>query len=159
MTNDAGWKSWLELIVVGSVVITLIVLIAEVRMNTRAIERQSRMDQLNVLTQPFLDDVDLGEVLAKIKAVDGRESTVVALMDAYNLTEVEASSWSRHLYSVWAGIEADFLYSGSEFVEPNVRALLPFPDAKIYWETNREFHSSAFKAFVDEIIRELETEG
>lgn len=84
-----------------------------------------------MITQPYLDDIDLGDVLAKVKAVDGRESHVSAMMDAYDLTEIEAVSWTRHLYSVWGAIEADFLYSGSEFVKPSVRALLQFPDDRL----------------------------
>ena len=156
---EKGWQRWIEPVVAVSVVISLIVLIAEVRTNTRALDRQSRMDQLTILTQPFLDDVALGDVLAKIKAVDGREATVVALMDTYALTDLEATSWHRHLFSIWGAIEADFLYSGSEFVESNVRALLPYTDAKLYWATNRGFHSSEFAAFVDEIMSELDSGG
>jgi len=152
---EVAWKGWIELIAAVSVVISLIVLITEVRTNTRAIDRQSRMDQLNILTQPFLDDVDLGDVLRKIKAVDGREATVTAFMDAYELTDVEAASWLRHLYSIWGAMEADFLYSGSEFVEPSVRQLLPYRDAEIYWETGGGLHSPEFEAFVEEIGREL----
>ncbi len=156
MATRPEWQRWIEPVASVSVVITLIVLIAEVRTNTRAIDRQNRMDQLGVLTQPFLDDVDLGQVLTKIKAVDGREGTVTALIDAYGLTEVEAASWHRHLYRIWGAIEADFLYSGSAFVEASVRALLPYRDAEIYWETNRGFHSAEFEAFVDEIMSELD---
>ena len=83
-----------------TVVISLVVLIVEVRANTAAIERQGRIDQLSMVTQPFLDDVEMGLVLAKIKAVDGREKAISALMEAYDLTDVEAASWGRLLYSI-----------------------------------------------------------
>ena len=112
-----------------------------------------------MVAQPFLDDVEMGVVLAKIKAVDGREITVSALMNAYDLTDVEAASWTRHLYSAWGAIEADYLYFGSDLVEHNVRALIDYPDAKIYWQHNRPFHSEEFVEFIDEILKELDSEG
>jgi hypothetical protein len=157
MTRDQ-WRWWLELIVGLSVVISLFVLIAEVRTNTAAVERQSRLDQISILSQPFLDDVELGVVLAKIKAVDGREAMVSALMNAYDLTDVEAASWARHLYSLWGTIEVDYLYSRTDLVEHNIRALIDFPDARMYWENNRQFHSEKFVEFIDEILKELDSE-
>ena len=146
---------FVNLIAAVAVVISLIVLIAEVRTNTRAIDRQNRMDQLSTLTQPFLDDVDIGEALAKIKAIDGREPAVATFMEAYDLTEVEASTWLRHLYSVWGALEADYIYSGSEFVEPTVRLLIPYRDAEIYWDSGGGLHSPEFRAYVERIRREL----
>ena len=141
-----------------AVIISLIVLILEVRTNTAAIERQSRLDHISMLTQPFLDDVEMGLVLAKVKGVDGREDLVSALMEVYDLTDVEASSWNRHLYSIWGAIEADYLYSGPDFVDGNVRALIVFPDAKLYWQNMRSFHSEEFVEFIDEILKEMDSE-
>jgi len=157
MTRDQ-WRWWLEMVTGLAVIISLIVLILEVRTNTAAIERQSRLDHISMLTQPFLDDVEMGLVLAKVKGVDGREDLVSALMEAYDLTDVEAASWNRHLYSIWGAIEADYLYAGPDFVEGNVRALIDFPDAKIYWQNMRSFHSEEFVEFIDEILKEMDSE-
>jgi len=144
-----------NLIASVAVIASLIVLIMEVRTNTDAVDRQSRMDQLNMLNEPYLDDVDLGEVLSKVKAVDGREPSVTAFMEAYNLTEIEASVWLRHLYSVWGALEADFVYRGPEFVESKVRALIPFKDGQIYWDSGGGLHSPEFTAYVEGIRKEL----
>ena len=78
MTRDQ-WRWWLEMVTGLTVVISLVVLIVEVRANTAAIERQGRIDQLSMVTQPFLDDVEMGLVLAKIKAVDGRKKSRISI--------------------------------------------------------------------------------
>lgn len=155
MANHGRLQGWMELAVGVSVVISLVVLIVEVRTNTRALERQSRMDYISAITEPYLDDVRLGDVLAKVKAVDGREPTVQALMDAYGLTDTEASTWGRFLYRNWYGLEADYKYGGRELVEPTLRVLVPYPDGVIYWNTTRDLHSPEFQALVDEIMAEL----
>ena len=129
MARFLGWQKWMELIVGVSVIISLIVLIIEVRTNTHALERQSRMDYLNGITQPYIDDVSMGRVLAKVKAVDGRDENVLAFMAAYDLDEVEAAAWTRHLYNIWGGIEADYLYADSDQVESTIKALAIFPDS------------------------------
>lgn len=151
MAGTGTWKDRMEVVVGLSVLVSLIVLIVEVRTNTRAIERQSDLDYIDAVTQPYIDDVQMGEVLAKIKAVDGREPTVAALMAAYELSDVEAAAWGRFLYRTWFGVEADFRYGGREMVEESVRLLLPYPDAEIYWETIGPFHSPEFRALVDEL--------
>ena len=157
MTRDQ-WRWWLEMATGLTVVISLVVLIVEVRANTAAIERQGRIDQLSMVTQPFLDDVEMGLVLAKIKAVDGREKAISALMEAYDLTDVEAASWGRLLYSIWGAIEADYLYSGPDAVEQIVRALIDYPDTRIYFQHGRPLHSEEFIEFIDEIFNELDEE-
>jgi len=151
MAGTERWKDVMETVVGLSVVVSLVVLIVEVRTNTRAIERQSDLDYIEGVTRPYIDDVQMGEVLAKIKAVDGREPTVAALMDAYDLSDVEAAAWGRNLYRTWFGVEADFRYGGREMVEERIRLLVPYPDAEIYWETIGPFHSPEFRALVDEV--------
>lgn len=157
MTKDQ-WRWWLEMITGLAVVISLIVLVVEVRTNTAAIERQGRIDQLNMINQPYLDDVEMGRVLAKVKSVDGREDHVSAFMEAYDLTEVEAATWTRGLYSLWGAIEADYLYSGPDVVERTVRAMIDFPDAKLYWQHMQTFHSEEFAEYIDGILKEVESE-
>ena len=66
----------------------------------------------------------MGQILAKVKAVDGREPNVAGFMEAYGLTEGEGASFTRMLGRIWGGLEADFLYSGPALVEPSIRDLL-----------------------------------
>ena len=39
-----------------------------------------------------------------------------------------------------------------------VRALIVFPDAKLYWQNMRSFHSEEFVEFIDEILKEMDSE-
>jgi len=156
MARFLGWQKWVELITGASIIISLIVLIVEVRTNTNALELQSRMDYLNGITQPFIDDVSMGRVLAKVKAVDGREEHVSVFMAAYDLDEVEAAAWTRHQYRIWGGIEVDYLYADSDQVESTISALAAFPDARLYWKIMRDWHSPKFVALVDKLMREAD---
>ena len=158
MARFLGWQKWIELITGAAVIISLIVLIVEVRTNTHALERQSRMDYLSGITQPYLDDVSMGRVLAKVKAVDGREENVSAFMAAYDLDEVEAAAWTRYQYSIWGGIEADYLYADSDQVESTIRALAAYPDTRLYWKNTRDWHTPKFVALVDRFMREADAE-
>jgi hypothetical protein len=154
MARFLGWQKWMELITSAAIIVSLIVLIVEVRTNTHALERQSRMDYLSGINQPYIDDVSMGRVLAKVKAVDGREENVSAFMAAYDLDEVEAAAWTRHLYNIWGGIEADYLYADSDQVESTILAV--FPDTRLYWKINRDWHSPKFVALVDRLMREAD---
>ena len=156
MDKSSKLERWLAIVANLAVVGGIVFLAAEINQNTRAIERQGRIDYVDGITEPFLDDVPIGEVLAKVKAVDGRESFVQVLMDQYNLTEVEAATWNRHLYRVWYSLDADFNYAGRGLVEPTIRALLPFRDSEIYWDHVRSLHSAPFTALVDEIRNDIE---
>lgn len=151
MDRSGVWKDRMEVLVALSVVVSLIVLIVEVRTNTRAIERQSDLDYIEAFTQPFIDDVQMGDVLAKLKARDGDEPTVAALIDAYDLSDVEAAAWMRYLYRTWYGMEADYRYGGRVMVEDRIRVLSPYPDFEIYWKTSGAIHSQEFRELVDEI--------
>ncbi len=86
----------------------------------------------------------------------GREENVSDFMAAYDLDEVEAAAWTRHLYSVWGGIEADYLYADSDQVESTIRALTVFPDTRLYWKTMRDWHTPKFVVLVDRLMREAD---
>lgn len=79
------------------------------------------------------------------------------MINTYDLTDIEAAAWGRYEYRLWYGIEADFHYSGRDAVESTIRSLLVFPDAKLYWKTNRAFHSVEFAALIDEMSNEIES--
>jgi hypothetical protein len=120
-----------------AVVITLAFLIYEVRQNTFAIERQTVLDRQSRLVDPYLTSPDFRAVYTKIKAKDGRELRVEALIDRYELTDEEAVLWVRHLDENWTGMEADFLqYGPSRGLDALIIGFLTFPDAKAYWEAS-----------------------
>jgi len=131
-------------------VVTLVVLIQEVRYNTLALERQADLDRASALAEPFFEAPELASVLAKIKAVDGEDPVPDALIERYGLTSAEAILWERHLRRVWLEHEADFDRSGptAELVAW-IAGTLATHDNRLYWENMRAQTGPAFRAFVE----------
>src|SRR3990170_2301333 len=106
------WVPVGELVASVAVVVSLVFLMREVRVNTRAIERQAVLERAQAINAPFLTESAVPEILAKIKAVDGAEAMEQAFIERYGLSHEEASIWARYLGVIWTGIEADFLVRG-----------------------------------------------
>jgi hypothetical protein len=62
---------WFEIAANLGVIVTLVLLVAEVRNNTLALERQALLDRSAAMNYPFLENPLMAEILADIKAVDG----------------------------------------------------------------------------------------
>lgn len=136
------WVPVAEVVASLSVVLTLLLLVIEVRANTAAIERETYVQRADRQYEPFLDPAAMPDIYAKIKAVDGPDVSVQVLMDRYGLSVEEAVIWAWYLGQNWRGREADFLYDGpSESLEMSIRSLLAIPDNRAYWEaTTSQIH-------------------
>lgn len=146
----AQWANWAEIVASLGVVVTLVVLIQEVRYNTLTLERQADLDRAATLAQPFFEAPELAAVLAKIKAVDGEDAFPRALMERYGLTSAEAILWDRHLRSIWLEHEADFERTGpTGELEAWIAGTLATSDNRLYWETMGPQSGPEFRAFVD----------
>ena len=82
---------WAEILGNFGVVVTLVLLILQIQDNTQALRGQAVLDRAATLTQPFLGESSVPEILGKIKAVDGPEPAVQAYMDRYALTYEEGA--------------------------------------------------------------------
>jgi len=126
-------SAWAELLASIAVVVTLVVLVLEVRATNISLERQAAMDRAGGLTEAFFEAPVFADILAKIKAVDGDDPIEAQLMARYDLTAAEAILWDRHLWVVWSGLEADFMLRGDQ---PEIRSLVAIlkgtPDNQIY---------------------------
>jgi len=150
------WAQGAEIVASVGVVITLVILVQEIRWNTRALERQSDLDRAQALTTPFFEAPELASVLSKIKAVDGHDPLPEAFMGRYELTPEEAILWERHLWLVWLDHEAEFERSGpSPKLEAWIRGALASPDNRLYWEVQRDAHGAGFQAFVDGLAAQV----
>jgi hypothetical protein len=148
------WAHWAEIVASVAVVVTLVILVGEVRGNTLALERQADLDRASALTTPFFSAPQLASVLNRIKAVDGLDPLPQALKDRYGLTAEEAILWERHLWLVWLQHEADFQRSGpSPKLNAWIAAALATPDNLLYWETMGPVAGAGFRAYVDGIAR------
>ena len=146
------WLQRIEVITGLSVVVTLVVLIVEVRTNTREIQRQIFIDRVANIAAPFVSGPELLQAYERIKSKDGWEPDNRAFMDRYELEPAQAIAWTRFLMINWAGLEADFLASGpSERLARQVRGLLVFPDNQLLWETGTLGFTPGFRAYVEQL--------
>lgn len=76
---------WVEILANIGVIVTLLLLILQVRDNTQTLRSQAIVQRAAPLLQPFVDKAPIPDILAQIKAVDGPEPMVQALMDRYGL--------------------------------------------------------------------------
>ncbi|MDX1626103.1 MAG: hypothetical protein R3323_06285 [Wenzhouxiangellaceae bacterium] len=141
---------YLEAVVGVSVVLTLIVLVIEVRGNSLMIERQIRSERANNIVAPLLAQEELLSAYGKVKALDGWEPDFRDFMDHYGLAPAEAIVWSRMLLGIWWALEVDYLTTGaSPELREQVRGLLAFPDNRLFWEHQGSFFDPGFQAFVE----------
>jgi hypothetical protein len=146
-----SWREIGELVGISAIVVSLVVLIIEVRENTVAIERQIAMDRATALAAPFFES-ELPSILAKIQSVEGAHGATLAYMENWDLSLSEAIRWERHLLLLWETLEAQYIADGpSEELDNQVSILLANRDNQIYVEHVSEFRfSDDFRIYVIE---------
>lgn len=136
-----------EILASFAVIISLVLLLLEIRGNTLAMERQTEMAHYDSLFNAFVEPTALMSAMVKIKAVDGIEADVAAFMSTYDLSETEATAWSRFQLLIWAGMQQRFVYEGpSKQLAEEISQLLRFPDVVLFLE-----HSPPPEAFMSYI--------
>ena len=136
--KEHRWRSWIELVAAVSVVITLVLLVIEVRANTKALERQVLLDRTASITAPYTSGPEVLGAFERIKEVDGWDTMHQALIDRYGLQPGQAVAWSMFLLSVWRGLEADYAYAGpSDDLAGSINALLIYPDNKLFYDPSK----------------------
>ena len=145
------WKEHVEVVGIAAVVVSLVVLIIEVRENTAAIDRQISMDRASALAEPFFES-ELPSILAKIASVESVTPTLSSYMELWDLSESEAILWERHLTLLWETLEAQFVADGpSEQLDNLVSILLGNRDNQIYVDDVAGFRfSGSFRVYVSE---------
>lgn len=134
-----------------SIVVSLVLVAMEVRANTKAIERQIRVDRAQAMALPVLESAPLREAYGIIKNRDGWEPEVSAFMEAYGLSPEQAIAWTRFLHRMWLETEADFEYMGPDpELLISVVGSLTFPDNRLFWEAAADAFTPEFRAFVGE---------
>ena len=134
VVRNPQWSQYVEALTGLGVIVSLIVLIVEVRATTGAIERQMLLDRADRSAAPYLAGPEIMEAYESIKAKDGYEPMVDSFMVHYDLRPGPAGAWVRFLGQGWRGTEADFAYSGpSESLARRIRTLLEYPDQQVFW--------------------------
>ena len=139
MTRLEKWTQVAEIVAAAGVIITLVILVQEVRTNTRAVQEQSRMQFTAAIAEPFLSPEVLPQLYAKVKAVDSLalDPVVASFADRYDMTPAEAIQWTRLLFLQWSQWEARFEREGpSVELASWIRLFMASPDFELYSRTN-----------------------
>ena len=140
---------WAEITASVAVVVGLGLLILEIRLNTQAVEHQSQVEQVAVVTEPFLQSDALLSAIEKIKSTDGRSAIESAFIDRYGFSTDEAHAWTRHLAQLWSLNRLEFYYGDRDSAEGWAYAMLTIPDNRLFAEKT-QFQSDEFGQMVQD---------
>ena len=145
------WKDVAELVGLAAVVVSLALLILEIRENSLAIEHQSALARAEAITAPFYE-AELAAILVKISTVDGDFGFPKMLVERYDISTEQAVLWERHLWHVWESMQASFETQGnSEHLEKQVRLQMLSPSNDLYLINAKTYQ------FTDDFRRYVET--
>ena len=127
---------WAGVLANLGVIVSLVFLVRGVQDNTTTLRIQADAERAAALSDRILTNPGLAEVLAKIKAVDGREPNVLAFQERYGLSYAEAVTWIRYLGEGWSVLEAQYSRFGrSDVLAHRIRQLLANPDQALWYDT------------------------
>jgi len=146
--------NWAEVIETLVILVSMVLLIQEVRDNTRALELQAYMARGEAHVRPYFEVDGFSTVYAKVKAVDAEfpEAVVDAFRERYDMTQEEALLWVRHLDDIWRNFEGNFLYGADrELLARDMTQLLTFPDQQLYYRNVGPGLNPDFREFLDRL--------
>ena len=149
--NLQDFSAIAQMIGSAAVIVTLIVLIGQIRANTRAVGRQMDEARLYKATGPFYQSPDLVRIAAKIGAAQGFGPATKELMETFALSPEEATLWFRHLMDNWISYEIEFRYGGTEVSPRAIKSNLRWPDGRIFWKHWKLGRSAEFVRYVDSL--------
>lgn len=158
MSKRTNLVEWLEISTSLAVLVGLVLVIMEIRVNTNAVNRQATVDRSVALTEPFFYSEVLRSADEKVRAVDGTADNVVALADRYDFTEAEALAWSRHLMQLWVMVEGDYYNGDKEVALSFAKNMLGSADSREFVK-NWRFFREEFQREVDRILLETAPQG
>ena len=146
----SDWASIAEIVSGIAIVVTIVVLIFELRSNSSLLERQIELDRIDrgLISQ---ESPELAEVLAKLRMANGPRAAHRLFMDEYGLTYVEADRFLRFARSQWQGFQADFLFGESDELTDTIPVLLGMPEVAIFWRQTSSSYDPEFVEFVNSL--------
>jgi hypothetical protein len=148
------WAHASEIFGAIAIVISLVILIFEVRNNTAIQQQQMQIDRALNFTDTFLNAPHLADIYAKVKAVDGIEPLAGAYVERYSLTPAEAVLWSRMVQRTLFTWQAQYLFSGpTEDLESEIRNVFKYVDLQMAYDINEdELLGPEFIEYVNSIV-------
>jgi len=128
-------RTWVDIAEIAAslaVVVTLVILVVQIREASLIEQRQSFIRAAEWDAAVFLQSDVLASALSKVKAVDGIEEGIQEFMERYATSYEQAAAWNRYLVLNWSGIQADYLYHGRwDGLDQRIRHNLEWPDQQI----------------------------
>ncbi len=148
------WSDIAQVVGNAAVLVTIIVLIAQIRTNTRTLERQMHVDRARALTEDILTSPDLVRASVKIEAATGEPYSLhTELVARYGLTWEEAWLISRQQLKMWTMYEAEFLFGGaSARLARSIRAFWGGPQSRLTWDHIKRIRDPEFVRYVDRVL-------
>jgi hypothetical protein len=151
-------RDWLEIGATFAVLAGLLLVVQEIRVNTKAVALQAAIDTSAALTDPFFQSAELHSASQKIHDIDGAYAPEAALIQRYDLSPEEAIVWSRHLLQIWILLEATYEFQDKETAIRHARVLLLAPDNRAFVE-NYAYFDAEFEQILRGLISELDDSG
>jgi hypothetical protein len=144
---------WSQIIGTVAVIIGLVLVWEELRLNRQAIERQATVERYTALSAPFFESDALLSASEKVRQVDGRSQSEAVYIETYGHTPEEALAWTRHMLLYWGTVRADWEHGDRDGAERTVENLLSYPDARLFAESN-PWGPSAWAEFIETKLAE-----
>ena len=136
-----------------AIIVTLVILIQEVKNNTNTIQLQIAEQGSAAANMPFINPESLPDIYAKIKEIDSDQldEIVKLYVDKYGMSVQEAIQWSRFVGMSWRVEENNFVINGpSDELALRINAILTRRDQKLYYDTNSFLGvASGFRRYIE----------
>ena len=142
-------NQWLTLLANLGVIAGLIFVGIEVRQNTLAIERELNTSFADNVHGRLSDSDYLAPIVTKIMAKELDFEMLAELKNEYELTDIEAQRWWRHLMQIWLRYQADWVYRGRAVNDcQHERFLMEFQDNQLLMKHSADQFEAGFVACV-----------
>jgi hypothetical protein len=147
------FSSLLEAVSSVAVVVTLIILIVEIRQNTEALDAQSRQSVLLAAQTELLKSVDHPEMIAALSRPGPLTAEENIQIDAYFTAAMRSREFS------WLQFRSGLIDEGQWQTELAViRSIMSSPRIRLWWRSlGRTYVSADFARFVDDLIKSAAT--
>lgn len=162
--NDRLQKWALAAEIVGglAVILSLALLIVEIRENTEANRRASLIELTTAPLNTYVNSPSIQRIEASMAAIDNSAPALASeLMNVYQLSSEDANLYSRYMGYLWRTREAEFLYGNPDLLvfADNIEFFLRNRYNQLYWEFNLGVpYDPEFRNFVNGIIETMDNE-
>ena len=148
----SDWAHIAEIVSGLAIVVTIVVLIFELRANSTLLERQIELDRIERgrLAQ---ESPELAAVMAKLRMANGPGPAHGLFMEEYDLTYEEADLFIRFARSQMQGFQADFLFGQTGELNELIPTLFSMPEVQMFWEQTSRGYDPEFIEFVESVRR------